>query len=709
MVHPAPAALVLAGTVALAAGTPATVRPPEARTQPHLESFHGVEVEDPYVWLEEVGSPETAGWAAAQNGFAERFAGAGTKAIEAGLLRLSTYWNAYRHFDAGGRTFFLRGWPGSPHPGLYVTDAAGTRWLAGPRVEPGVDPASAGESVRSFWPSPDGSRVLVLAAARGESFGRLRLLEVASGAVVAELPGEAHTGFTGATWLRDGSALVFSRYDREGERTAVRGRTVLLQLADLAERTLLGPLAAGEGRHRLQTPFAAGDSRRIFVEAADGTSGRVQVYRIDLDAPAAAPRPLFEREARWLFLGDRGADAWFFTDDGAPHGRVVRLAGAAPGAAPVEVVAERPAPIAAGSQVGGNAYGMFGDRIALLYQEEEGATIRAFDLAGRQVFEKRVPASGSLWGGFTPAAGASAFHYQFLGIADPSTVYRVDLETGRETLVSAATMPFGRDAFEARRVVVASRDGSRVPVLIAHRTGLTLDRPRRLVLYGYGAFGWNSFLWYQPWLAHWFEQDGVFAVAGVRGGGERGEAWHEAGRRRNRQNAIDDYLAASEWLIAQGWTDRSRLVANGGSIAGGLAGAALVQRPELYGAALLDYPVLDLLRYPEFGQARYWIDELGDPRMAGDFEVLARISPYHALRPGGCYPATLLRPGAHDAIVTPAHAFKFAARLQAAQGCARPVLLDVMEGAAHDYGTTPAEVARNHAVALAFLDRVLPR
>jgi prolyl oligopeptidase len=375
--------------------------------------------------------------------------------------------------------------------------------------------------------------------------------------------------------------------------------------------------------------------------------------------------------------------------------------------------------MAAGSLVGGDAYGMFGDYLVMLFQGEGGATLRAFDLAGRLVRERPIPSSGSSWGNLTGDPRQPSFYFQFLGVADPATVYRFELPTGDERIVAAPALPFAPGAFVATRQRVRGKDGVEIPVLVAHRAGLALDRPRPLVLYAYGAFGWNSFLWYQPWLAEWFlEQGGVFAVAGVRGGGEQGESWHEAGRRRNRQNAVDDALAVADWLIDRGHTDARRLVFSSSSIAGSLGGSVVAQRPELFGAALLDYPVLDLLRYLEFGQARSWLEELGDPGDPGDFEVLRRLSPYEAAGQASCPPPILVRPGAVDPIVTPVHAFKYVARMQATTGTAKPsagratcgpVLLDVLEGAGHDYGGTPAEIAKSHAVALAFLKRVLPR
>jgi prolyl oligopeptidase len=244
-------------------------------------------------------------------------------------------------------------------------------------------------------------------------------------------------------------------------------------------------------------------------------------------------------------------------------------------------------------------------------------------------------------------------------------------------------------------------------MFLAHRKDFQRDGASPAFMYGYGAFGWVSFLWYQPFVLNWIELGGVYALPGIRGGGEYGEDWHKAGAGRSKQKAIDDYLAAAEWLVANKYTARDRLVANGGSASGGVAAAAVVQRPELFGAAVIDRPVLDMLRFDRFSQAAYWIPEFGSPADGGDFAALRTWSPYHNLRKGRCYPPMLVMAGERDQVAVPLHAYKFTAALQAAQGCANPVVLQIVRGAGHNFGVTPEQSAATWADETAFLVRVL--
>jgi len=356
---------------------------------------------------------------------------------------------------------------------------------------------------------------------------------------------------------------------------------------------------------------------------------------------------------------------------------------------------------------------MFGDRLALMYRENAVPSMRVFDLNGRQRASYEIPPTGSIWSTFGGALAGdprrAEAHYQFLGASEPSSIYRLDLRTGRATLVASAESRVSRDDIVAERVFVERPDGARVPLIIAHRRGLDMTQPHRLMMYGYGAFGWVGFLWYQPHVVDLLlHDDGVFVVAGVRGGGEFGEAWHNAGRREHRQVAIDDYNAAAEYLIAEGYTTPQLLVANTSSIAGSLVASAVNQRPDLYGALVLDYAVLDLVRFTEYGHARYWVDELGSPAEPDAFRWLFAISPYHNIASSGrCLPPTLVRIGPNDRTVPPFHGYKYAAARQNQTDCSAPVYLDVMEGAGHNTGSTPQEIAHSNAVELEFIDRVL--
>jgi prolyl oligopeptidase len=261
--------------------------------------------------------------------------------------------------------------------------------------------------------------------------------------------------------------------------------------------------------------------------------------------------------------------------------------------------------------------------------------------------------------------------------------------------------------YETSQVFYTSKDGTRVPMFITHKKGIKLNGDNPTWIYGYGAAGWIPFLWYRPDRLAWLEMGGIYALPGVRGGGEYGEAWHQAGVKLQKQNSIDDYLSAAEWLIKNNYTSPAKLVANGGSLSGSLAGAAIQQRPELFGASVIDIPVADLLRFDKFTGGTYWLPDLGSPTDAEAFKVLLSYSPYHNVKSGTCYPPTLIMVGERDQSAVPLHGYKLAAALQAAQGCQHPILLKMMWGAAHNFGATSEQESDSYIDELAFLIRVL--
>ncbi|GAM99039.1 prolyl endopeptidase [alpha proteobacterium U9-1i] len=685
---------------------------PATRREAVTNTTHGIVVDDPYRWLEQAGTPEVEAWAAAQNVAAERYAGADVATREGRLLQYANQISARGARMVSGQMMFMRGWIGSAYQGLYVGDPEGeARYLDGPIIDLNDPSRSATETTVNFWPSPDGRLVLSLTAPQGSNWSELRLIDVASGRVISRRA-DVHRSFSSADWLADGTGYVYAAYHSQDGAPA-RGHIVLVTLTG-EEREVFSAIADGDDRQRLLSPRMAFDrSSRLFVEATSGTSGTSDLYIVDL-RQTGPPRNLSQGGGTWLFLGARDDSAWVFTNEGAPNGRVVRVDRLSRTVPTMRtIIAEGPGAIAAGSQVGGNVYGMFGNRIALLYRENAIPTMRLFDLNGRLRSSYEIPPTGSVWsnsgGGMKGDPRRAEAYYQFLGASEPASIYRLDLNAGRATLVSAARSAVDRDDIVAERRFVERPDGARVPIIIAHRRGLDLSQPHRLMMYGYGAFGWVSFLWYQPHVIDMLmHDDGVFVVAGVRGGGEFGTAWHEAGRGRNRQVAIDDYNASAEYLIAQGYTTPNLLVANTSSIAGSLVGAAVNQRPELYGALVLDYSVLDLARFSEFGHARYWVDELGSPADPDALRWLMAISPYHNIGASGrCLPPTLIRVGPNDRTVPPFHGYKYAAARQNQSGCDTPVFLDVMEGAGHNTGSTPQEIAHSDAVELEFIARVL--
>jgi prolyl oligopeptidase len=292
-------------------------------------------------------------------------------------------------------------------------------------------------------------------------------------------------------------------------------------------------------------------------------------------------------------------------------------------------------------------------------------------------------------------------------LTEPGTVYRLDVETKQNHVFHRPPTSFQESEIVVEQVFYQSKDGTRIPMFVAHRKDLKRGGRNPAYMYGYGAFGWVSFLWYQPFVLNWLELGGVYAQPSLRGGGEYGEAWHQAGAKQNKQKVIDDYIAAAEWLVTKGYTSPERLVANGGSASAGLAAAAILRRPDLFGATVIDRPILDMVRFDQFNQASYWLPEFGSPRDADEFRALYAWSPYHNLKKGRCYPPTLVMVGDRDQVAVPLHAYKFTAAMQAAQGCANPVLLKVMWGAGHNFGRTSEQMADSWGDEAAFVVRAL--
>ncbi|MCG8460998.1 MAG: prolyl oligopeptidase family serine peptidase, partial [Holophagales bacterium] len=344
--------------------------------------------------------------------------------------------------------------------------------------------------------------------------------------------------------------------------------------------------------------------------------------------------------------------------------------------------------------------------------------VRVYGLDGRLERRVEMPMLGMPWSGFPGQRQDTTAYFGLSTVFDPGSIYRLDPRTGKVSSVVESDTPLDPERFVIRQVSYPSDDGVRIPMFLAHRRDLDLERPHPVFLYGYGAYGWVAFPWFQPHVAVWMEAGGIYALPGIRGGGEHGDAWHRAGRGRNKGRAIADYLAAAEWLVREGLSEPSRLVANGGSASGVLAAAAVLQRPQLFGAAVVDIPALDMLRHEHSPRGGYWTPEFGTVEDPDDFAALLSYSPYQALGSGGCPPPILLTVGERDEITPPWHGYKFAARAQSlspppagpesgAGACPNEVLLQVVWGEGHGFGTTPEQSVRTWARQLAFLDRVL--
>lgn len=450
----------------------------------------------------------------------------------------------------------------------------------------------------------------------------------------------------------------------------------------------------------------SGDGRYLVLTTR--SLAKNLVFYKDLAAPKSPVKQLFPQEARFIFLAAQGRDFSFMTDAGAPHRRIVRVNLGQPDA-------RRWTTIVAETKDTLEDVNFIGNRFVTHYTRDAVSQVNVFDLRGALKHRVALPYIGWLVSrqstafmtSFDGAPHDPEAFFGMQGLADPSSVFKLDVNTGKVSVFSRPKLNYDPTDFVTEQVIYPSKDGTRVPMTLVYKKGLLRrDGTNPLWLYAYG-FNWSARLFFQADMVVWMELGGVYALANIRGGTEYGHAWQEAGSGQKKQTGIDDYIAAAQWLVQNKYTAKNKLALNGGSASGPIVGAALTQRPELGGAAIVDIPLADLLRMAEYAAGPIttgW----GNPKKEADFRALHSLSPYHNVRPGTRYPPTLITAGELDEAAIPLHAYKFAAALQAAQAArSHPILLQIVWGDGHAFGLTTPQVVETEASRLAFAAEAL--
>ncbi len=675
------------GTFAATAADSASLKYPVARRGNQVDDYHGVKVADPYRWMEDIDSPETRAWVTAEGALSRHYLDAipGRAQMTERLRRIWNFerWSAPERF---GKTWIYTHNDGLQNQSVVeVADdpSATPRALIDPNTLAADGTVALGESAVSA----DGRLFAYALNEAGSDWQIWHVRDVASG---KDLPDEVKwSKFGGAAWRRDASGFYYTAYDPPQPGAALKAANQYVKLYF----------------HRLGTPQSADtlvyarsdrpdweigssvsdDGRYLVVSASLGTDVRNTLLVEDLSRAGSSLTPVVpDPVATFDVIGNVGETLFVRTDLDAPRFRVLAIDLSHPErGAWRTVIPEGADPIDSVTLVGG--------QLLVHRLKDAHSAVARYATDGKLLGKVALPGLGDAVG-FQGHAEDTATYFVYSSYATAPSVYRLDLATGRTSLWRAPHLAgFEAADYETRQVFYRAKDGTRVPMFITARKGTRLDGHNPTILYGYGGFDISITPRFSPAVALWVQMGGVYAVANLRGGGEYGRAWHEAGMKTRKQTVFDDFIAAAQYLIEQHWTDSRHLAINGASNGGLLIGAVEEQRPDLFAAAVPQVGVMDMLRFREFTVGKAWESDYGSVDHAQEFRAMLAYSPVHNARPGRAYPPTLVMTGDHDDRVFPAHSFKFAAAMQHADPAGAPILLRVETRAGHGQGMPTAK------------------
>ena len=675
---------------------------PVARMVPVVDNYHGVEVKDPYRWLEDADSAETKAWVEAENkitfGLLDKI-----PAREPLKKRLTELWNFERFsppsIEGKGkhrRSFFWKNDGLQNQAVLWVLDAGKTE----PRLllDPNALSKDGTIAVSGSSVSNDGRLLAYSLSSGGSDWMEWRVKDVTTG---HDLPDVIKwSKFSGAAWSHDNQGFYYSRYPEPAPGADLEEANYFQQLwfHKLGEPQAKDQLVLQDKEHKTWG-FGAGvseDGDYLVIEVWDGTDRRNRLWYRSLKQPGSPIVKLFDKfDAAYHFIGNQGPVFFIQTDLDAPRQRLFAIDTSKADAKPTELIPQH------GSDKLESA-GMIGNGILVRWLQNAHDLVTFHDLKGKKIREIPLPTIGTS-GGFSGKMKDTETYYSFTSFTYPTVIYKLDLKTGKSTEWKRPIVSFNPEDYETKQVFYTSADGTKVPMFVVHKKGLKCDGSNPTYLYGYGGFNISLTPTFSVPLIAWLERGGVFAQPSLRGGGEFGEDWHQAGMLEKKQTVFDDFAAAARFLIAEKVTSPKKLGIGGGSNGGLLVGASMTQHPELFGAAVAMVGVMDMLRFHKFTIGHAWVNEYGSSDDKAMFPVLHKYSPLHALQAGRSYPATLVMTADHDDRVVPAHSFKFAAALQAAHAGPAPVLIRVDVRAGHGAGKPTAKLIEEAADRWAFL------
>ena len=691
--------LIIGGLAsALPTMTIAALHYPPTRKVDHVDTYHGERVEDPYRWLEDDNAPETKAWTEAQNRVTFGFLH-GIPQRKAIQERLTKLWNYERYgipSRKGSRYFISRNNGLQNQSVLYTLE----NLEAEPKVllDPNTLSADGTVALSGTQVSWDGNFLAYGLAASGSDWNEWKVRDVKTGKDLSD-----HlkwVKFSGASWSRDNLGFYYSRYDEPKPGEQLKGVNYFQKLYYHRVGTVQSDdRLVYERPDQKEWGFSgevSEDGHYLIITVSQGTSPKNRVYYLDLSKPDSRVVELLnDFDASYNFVDNDGPVFWFVTDLKAPRGRLIAIDSRHPARDRwVEIIPQSPETL--------QGVSVLNHQFVCSYLQDARSRVKILSQQGTTVRDVELPGIGSVFG-FSGESKDTDTFYAFSSFTVPGAIYRYDMLSGRSSIFRQPKVDFNGSDYETRQVFYSSKDGTKVPMFITHKKGLKLNGQNPTYLYAYGGFNISLTPSFSVSQVVWLEMGGVLAIPNLRGGGEYGEEWHQAGTKLKKQNVFDDFIAAAEWLVGQKYTSPKKLAIAGGSNGGLLVGACMTQRPDLYRVALPAVGVMDMLRFQKFTIGWAWTSDYGSSDNPDEYHALKAYSPYHNLKPGTAYPSTLVTTADHDDRVVPAHSFKFAARLQEYHKGAHPTLIRIETKAGHGAGKPTAKLIEEAADRWAFV------
>ena len=675
---------------------------PTVSKSEQVDNYHGMAIADPYRALEDPDTDVTKAWVEAQNQVTFSYLNE-IPAREKIKQRLTKLWDYEKYgtpFKEGESYFYFKNDGLQNQSVLYTLPTLD----AEPRIV--LDPNQLSEdgtiALSGISISENGQLLAYGLSSSGSDWQEWKVRNIATGEDLQDYL--QWIKFSGASWTHDHQGFFYSRYDEPNEKTKLEDvnyyqKLYYHQLGTPQSTDILIYHRPDEKEWGF-TGNVTEDGKYLIISIWLGTDSKNLVFYKDLTNQNSEVIELINQfSANYSFIDNDDYVFYFRTDFNSPKGRVIAIDTRKPTPKNWQEIIPQAVETLESVSVLNNQF-------VADYLQDAHSQIKIFDLKGNFIREVELPGIGAA-SGFSGKRYDTETFYSFTSFTTPGTIYRYDMKTGKSELFRQPEVDFNADEYETKQVFYASKDGTKVPMFITHKKGIKLDGNNPTYLYGYGGFNISLTPSFSVSLLIWLEMGGVYAVPNLRGGGEYGEEWHQAGMKLQKQNVFDDFIAAAEWLIAHNYTQPGKLAIGGGSNGGLLVGTCMTQRPNLFGAALPAVGVMDMLRFHKFTIGWAWVAEYGSSENPEEFAALYAYSPLHNLKPGTAYPATLITTADHDDRVVPAHSFKFAAALQAAHGGDAPVLIRIDMKAGHGAGKPTAKIIEEAADKWGFLVKVL--